>query len=333
MIAIDFVPGTHGNFLSYICNRFIANIPVEYTDKLPFNDLGAAHDPAAGYHDHQEFVAGHYYQINSVSSINQPVVSIDYTEKDLLQITQICFLRAGDLAIDTDSLHINTYNKLDNDAYRAVLDNLVDSFGKNLVSSYDAVKDPSWPAVSNIQEYQILPRWIRDECENKHGLVVFELSSHAPHCPRGTLREFFKLGFIHPERNGFMQFNSHRDFSQNHKHFSWPFDCFYNFDLFKNQLQSLANWCDRELSDFDSLPGVHQEFMIRQPYSASRARCHSVIDSVITGQQESCQHLNLVEQAYVDAQLELQFGCEMPTDRVEYFATTQEIKEYIAHGR
>jgi len=41
MIYIDFQGGAHGNFLEYVCNKFLANVP---TDGNPFNSLGASHD-------------------------------------------------------------------------------------------------------------------------------------------------------------------------------------------------------------------------------------------------------------------------------------------------
>jgi len=39
-----------------------------------------------------------------------------------------------------------------------------------VVHCYTGIKDPSWPNISNINEYKSLPDWIKKECEEQHGL-------------------------------------------------------------------------------------------------------------------------------------------------------------------
>lgn len=333
MIAIDFVPGTHGHFLEYVCNRFLSDMPPAYTTQLPFDDMGTAHNTSDRYRDNKFFQSAHYYLRPDIDLAGQDLVSIEYTAEDLLPIIQICFLRAGNINIDTDALHVNTYHKLDRPEYRLVLDNLISTFGDNLCDSYNAVKDPGWPQVCSLADYHALPAHIKQECEQQHHLKIVHLSAQDPDCPRSKLREFFKLSFREPQQDGFMQLKSRRCYPGIKRTFHWRFDTFYRWDLFLQEITRLAAWLPRDLSDLEALQEVHQEFVCRQPYAHSRHRCQGIIGAVLTGQDRSCHELNLVEQAYVDAQLELQFGREMPTDRVEYFATTQEIKEYIAHGR
>ena len=41
-IYIDFIGGSHGNFLEFVCNVFIAKIKT--ANFLPFNSAGASHN-------------------------------------------------------------------------------------------------------------------------------------------------------------------------------------------------------------------------------------------------------------------------------------------------
>jgi hypothetical protein len=50
MIYIDFVGGAHGNYLEFICNKFLAGVDC---NELPFNALGASHDK--GYKGEKQF--------------------------------------------------------------------------------------------------------------------------------------------------------------------------------------------------------------------------------------------------------------------------------------
>mgnify|MGYP003633370510 CR=1 FL=1 len=40
MISIDFVPGSHGHFLEYVCNKYIMGQSIDFN---PFNSIGASH--------------------------------------------------------------------------------------------------------------------------------------------------------------------------------------------------------------------------------------------------------------------------------------------------
>jgi len=49
----------------------------------------------------------------------------------------------------------------------------------NLVKSYQAVKDPSWPACSNKEEFELLPSQIQEECNTMHNFSSYQTISSA----------------------------------------------------------------------------------------------------------------------------------------------------------
>jgi hypothetical protein len=197
MIAIDFQGGAHGNYLEFVCNK-IAGV----THGIPFNSSGAAHSKQ--YIAKKIFAANHYSFTPTAFPSNR-IISIQISIDDLLPLQQISLLRAGDYGYDNDALDQNTYHKLNNNDYKWVLKQLIDSFFTNQIKeSYDAIKDPSWPSVSNKAEYNQLPQWIKDECKNIHNLTLLELNEQTPDCPRSVLREFFQVGFMNPLRHGFI---------------------------------------------------------------------------------------------------------------------------------
>lgn len=50
MIYIDFQGGAHGNYLEFVCNKFLANVSC---NESPFNTLGASH--SKGYIGEKKF--------------------------------------------------------------------------------------------------------------------------------------------------------------------------------------------------------------------------------------------------------------------------------------
>ena len=90
LVSIDFVAGCHGNFLEYMCNKFIAKLPITFS---PFNNLGASHIRQNNYYKNAVFIAKHYSEL-SLPTENR-IVKISYDCDDLLPLTSVCFLRAG----------------------------------------------------------------------------------------------------------------------------------------------------------------------------------------------------------------------------------------------
>ena len=147
MIHIDFQGGAHGNYLEFVCNK-IAGVVEPGT--LPFNSLGSSHNKP--YQLPKVFSAWHYSYAPDIRhpKLFNKIISIKIKPDDLLPLNQISLLRAGDYGYDNDRLEIDTFNKLNNQHYRWVLDQLLDGFFTNQIrDSYNAVRDPSWPDVTS----------------------------------------------------------------------------------------------------------------------------------------------------------------------------------------
>lgn len=294
MIQIDFQGGAHGNYLEFVCNTMCG-----VTQGLPFNSAGASH--LKHYTGRKFFYAGHYSYQNK--NLEEKVVSIQITKDDLLPLSQISLLRAGDFGYDNNQLEVDTYNKLNIPEYRWVLDILIDGFFKDQVQqSYNNVRDVSWPDIQSIKDYNALPEHIRKECEQVHNLELLELSDERPNCPRSILREFFQIGFEHPCQQGFMhRQNTMLDYS-NRDVYVFPFGCFYNTDNFINELKSLASWAGIQYSQHDRIIEIHQEFLKRQPYAHSKTRCDAIVQDIIHNRDAESAR-DLLEEAYINAQL------------------------------
>lgn len=119
-VSIDFVAGSHGQFLEFVCNKFIANL--SETDYNPFNALGASHSRSPGYHKEKVFLATHYS--NYKLTVFPTVIRIVFETSDLLNLNSVSLLRAADVGIDNDMLEQDTYNKLNNQFYISLLDNI-----------------------------------------------------------------------------------------------------------------------------------------------------------------------------------------------------------------
>lgn len=295
MIHIDFQGGAHGNYLEFVCNK-IAGITVG----APFNSLGSAHDKK--YSNKKIFFADHY-SYRPVSFQYNKIISIQIQIDDLLSLQQVSLLRAGDRAYDSDYLEVDTYNKFNNVDYFWVLHSITQNFFTNQIQdSYNAVKDPTWPNVTSIEEFQQLPKWIKDECITQHKLQLLELSPTHPNCPRSVLREFFQIGFQQPEHHGFIDRQQKVQYDESKQVYIFPFACFYNMNSFLQEIKKVADWAEISYTCQDKIEELHKEFLQKQPYKHSKNKCDEMISKIKTSQVLN-QHVNLIEEAYINAKL------------------------------
>jgi len=327
MIYIDFSGGAHGNYLEFVCNKFLAEVPC---NDLPFNQLGASH--AKLYHGEKQFKCGHYSYFcgEKTDLFDSKIISIKIEYDDLLPLQLVSLLRAGDLKIDNNQLEINTYHKLNNAQYKWVLENLVTSFFQTQIQdSYNAVKDNSWPNVTCREDFERLPKWIQIECINQHNLKLFQLDADHPDCPRHILREFFKVGFCKPEQSGFIVQQKKQIYDSSNDTIVFPFASFYNTDNFLNQIKLIGKWCGQELKNVSQLIDLHTEFLVRQPYKDSKKFCDELVKRICAQEVFDLPKLDLIQESYIDSQIENHYGCELPVNQTEWFTSSRQILDFL----
>jgi len=280
-VSIDFVAGSHGNFLEYVCNRFIVGHEIDY---LPFNNLGASHINIRK--NNFSFSARHFSLLNLPKQ--KSVVKISFTGDDLLLLSSGCFLRAGDSNIDVRLLEINTFNKLSNGFFNSVVDQINTSYSEHVY-----------------------------------------LSNSTPDCPRHILREFFKFGFKTPELNGLLTDLNKFSYQQGANVFEFKFEYFYDTKMFVQELSKLAQWYNKPL-DTDGLKELHCDFMSRQIFRNDKIQCDMLIDSISNKQIVTIPSLSVLQESYINGNLENLYQIEMPFMQEKYFNSTHDISQYLS---
>lgn len=296
MIHIDFQGGAHGNFLEFVCN-VASNVK---TIGVPFNQLSASHKKV--YLSPKIFYADHY-SFTPVPLEYNRVIAVTVDSDDLLPLSQVSLLRSANLGYDSNKLEINTYNKLNNMQYRWVLANILETFFSNQVAeSYNAVKDPSWPSVVTMNDFQNLPEHIRNECINIHKLELLELSKQQPDCPRYILREFFQHGFDDPSKHGFITRQKLMVYGPQVDVYNFPFSVFYDTEKFLGHIDSIFRWAGIEYFKQPEVAELHRLFLEKQPYANSKIKCDTIIQQMVND-PSFLPEISLIEEAYVNSTL------------------------------
>lgn len=117
-IPIDFVAGSHGHYLETVCNQEFGIVKKEDN----FTSSGTSHVKSAMYKANKVFDANHWAELYPSELSKYPmVVSIQFSKDDLLLLSSVSLLRAGDANIDNNLLEEDTVNKLLNSYYQNLL--------------------------------------------------------------------------------------------------------------------------------------------------------------------------------------------------------------------
>lgn len=341
MIPIDYVPGSHGRFLSFVCNQTLTDIPYHVLGDTPFTERGTSHHTVDTYWQSRYFQEAHYYmghghytllphQAPGLQQWSGPVIQIWFDRLDLLTLTATSFLRASDVGVDINTMHIDTFNKLNNDNYRSMLEELQALSLHNLLTSVQAVRDPSWPWVDSWQQWQELPQHIKDECVHQHGVRPWQLDQEHPDCPIWVIREYFRQSFRDGARNGFIQSRDRMQYRPECAVWRWQFSDFFDTQKFVTALEALAAWLDRPVRDLDRAVELHREFLQRHQYRDSLPRCQAVLDSWAQNRNHALGGFSTVEQAWIECQIEQATGRSLHQDRVGFWNDLDEIRGFLA---
>jgi hypothetical protein len=296
MIHIDYQGGAHGNYLEFVCNK-IAGITVG----TPFRVNGTAH--AKTYTKKKIFYADHYSRWNRRLKFDK-IISIRINVDDLLPFQQIAFLRSGEYGYDNDLLEIDTYNKFNNIHYQQGLDTLLKAFFTNQIrDSYDAVRDPAWPDVNTLADFHNLPESIKQECIELHKLILLELSPAHPNCPRYILREFFQIGFEHPDQHDFIVRQNQVKYDASKQVYQFEFKHFYDKNKFLQDIKNIVDWTGFQYNQWQDIEQLHDEFLQNQPYKKSKAKCDNIIMELKNNNLLQMPKVDLLEEAYINAKL------------------------------
>jgi len=135
-IPIYFQGGTHGNFLEFFLNQFLANVSMH--QDTPFAANGAAHNKR--YAEEPVFKC----QEGPHNLDQGKVIVIQAQHEDLLPLLCISFLRTGDFGVDPERLHEDTWEIMDNRDYRPVRDHIKSMFFTDTDEKFDE-ENPNCP--------------------------------------------------------------------------------------------------------------------------------------------------------------------------------------------
>ena len=281
IIPIDFVAGTHGHFLEVVLNTFF-NITTPKLD--PINSFGASHKVNPEYLDSRMFVARHWFEdsVNKLSQFDR-AISIQFDQDDLLLVSSVSLLRAGDQGIDNNELEIDTCSKLNNEFYHEVLTEILNAY-------------PNF--------------------DNSNGSI-----------PRNILREFFKFGFFDPTINGYWKKQQQMQYTI--PVFVFKFKAFYNYNLFVSTLKELQNFIGLPFKFNEELETLHKKFLTLIPYVGHQEQCNNIISAVQSEENQIIPPLSMLQESYINGQLENIYKKEMPFHNLKYFTSTKDVLQYL----
>lgn len=368
-ISIDFISGSHGNYLNFVLNKLLLRDTYPLND--PFSESGTSHTqikstelPVTSWHwsspvydvtnpmyneELADYYSNHFTCFARVPGEN--VIRISITPEDILPLYLLRFHRVGDRGLDPRDMATDLYHKFLNRGNRHGHESLYQYYEGQLINFnlhnetvtldlYNLIRDESeekqekWPAISNPSDFHNLSDEIQQEYINRFGQPFFGLSEKYPDCPNNILRNHFKREFKnmsdnHTSPDYFMlDFSAYTSPLLDRNVYYMPYQSFYTVDTFLNEVTKIKEFFNLEFEDFDLIE-LHNKFLQRQPYKNTVEKIDNIIQHVTTKQPLDFPELTVIEEAFINNQIEQIYNIEIPIGPVEFpKSVTELVKQY-----
>ena len=272
-IQVDFLPGTHGHFLTFVLDKLLLN--EEITQTSPFTSIGTSHNfwdigyPVTAGHWSVPKMPAKWWKVKGKPNLGNNVILITVRDPDIIAVVQLGYLRAADNNCDLNTLEIDTYNKILKLNYQNTHNLNIDL---NLRS-----EQPDCPR-------EILRHYFKEK------FVSFLRKEHTQH---NWVEEF-------------KQYSQFRKFKKRNV-FYFPYSDFYDHDKFLNNIKAIQVFFDLEFKDFD-IVNLHQHFLKNQPCRDSVQKIEGILKNIRDRKEQILPCLNIIEEAYINSKVEEMSG-------------------------
>ena len=190
----------------------------------------------------------------------------------------------------------------------------------NLDISNDRIKFPK-----NFSDLAGPIELLQTEIESLYNIKINENTE----VPKFILRDYVKLGFSDINKHGYVVNNevlTKHKFENAHY---FPVSCFWNEEMFFNQLEILNEKFNLDLSLDNDAKDIHKEFMEKLPQLKTRNRCEDIISAIKEKKSIPILNLDIVEEAYIYSWIETSYKNVLAPFTNSFFKRTEDINEYI----
>jgi hypothetical protein len=148
--------------------------------------------------------------------------------------------------------------------------------------------------------------------------------------PKFIMRDYYKLSFLDPNKNGFIINNKVLRENKPSNTFEFPVSCFWDKDKFAETLKNMDKHLDLKIN-IDGCLSVHDTFLNGLNFLETRHRVDKVINAIQEKQDMDIRDLDTVEQAYVSAWIEKNHKFVVVPLCNQFFRSTDEIINWLSH--
>lgn len=152
--------------------------------------------------------------------------------------------------------------------------------------------------------------------------------------PKWLLRDAFKMGWLDETNHGcFVSANKQLEWTEqnlstnNNVHYT-QVDVFFSVESLREELLALDSKFDLDL-DLKDLNSVHEQFVDKNLVLKTHKHTDTVLNAVKENKNITIPALDIIQQAYVYAKLEMQHDFIIMPMTDSFFSTTEEIINYI----
>ena len=313
MIYIDHRPGTNGEWLEYVCNKWLGDTPAkgnypdicwdqEYIKNKKFRaDTYTIHrlDTLEGLGMDMTKSTG-FTNVTYLRDV--PVVRLTIDVDDILPVMCTMLDTPQFSGCSPENLETDTFLKLNCQQHKPVLKGIQEYLNSDDgVSAYNGFKAEHWPDIESYSDFLKLPEEIQQECLENGINFYTELSETNTDCPRWILRDYFRSHFEAKDDHKFLVQQKATVFDESCRVHNFTYKQLQSYGTFRQAI--------REISDYTKMPVVglglleeYSNFIKGVRYLNAHDECEQLISDIMAG--INIAPVNVIYEAYIQTRLE-----------------------------
>ena len=122
--------------------------------------------------------------------------------------------------------------------------------------------------------------------------------------PRFIMRDWYKLSFLNPKENGFMQWQEKMLEYKPKNCFKFPVSAFWNMNKFITTMKILNEHWNLKLRLDTEMEDIHKLFLKKVTFLSTKNRADDIIKAIKKNIDYDLSDIDTVEQAYISAWIE-----------------------------
>tara|TARA_B100000686_G_scaffold342583_1_gene422005 strand:- start:1071 stop:1979 length:909 start_codon:yes stop_codon:yes gene_type:complete len=199
------------------------------------------------------------------------------------------------------------------------------------IERWSTIRNNDYKVDTNADEIKFTPEFLQSfnwvDSLKKYYNINLQDTNYT--VPRFIMRDWYKLSFLNPKENGFMQWQEKMLEYKPKNCFKFPVSAFWDMNKFITTMKMLNEHWNLKLRVDTEMEDIHKLFLKKVTFLSTKNRADDIIKAIKKNIDYDLSDIDTVEQAYISAWIEKNYKFVQVPLCNQFFKNTKEIVQWL----